>query len=159
MKRRRQRRLLCRLPTLPPLLLLLLLLPTGRALPMQAVSATTQRRLKGVPMNGNCAVVSHHDSWEDDATVMVRFALPNCPIAWQSWRLPSRRPPLAQPMWSYRVKASPWMVFGIVKWYVKPVNVAVADVYAATLLSNVVIGRGQEVRANGRGVRALPATL
>ena len=62
-------------------------------------------------------------------------------------------------MWSYRVKASPWMVFGIVKWYVKPVNVAVADVYAATLLSNVVIGRGQEVRANGRGVRALPATL
>ena len=64
---------------LPPLPLLLLLLPTAQALPMQEVPAPAQRQLKGVPMNGHCAVVSHHDSWEDDATGMVCCA--HCPIA------------------------------------------------------------------------------
>ena len=59
-------------------------------------------------------------------------------------------------MWSYRIKASPWFVFGIVKWYIKPVNVAVHkdEVYAANMLTNEVIGHGQEVRANGPAVRA-----
>ena len=62
---------------LPSLPLLLLLLPTAQALPMQEVPAPAQRQLKGVPMNGHCAVVSHHDSWEDDATGMVCCA--DCP--------------------------------------------------------------------------------
>ena len=60
-------------------LLLLLLLPTAQALPMQEVPAPAQRQLKGVPMNGHCAVVSHHDSWEDDATGMVCCALSKPP--------------------------------------------------------------------------------
>jgi hypothetical protein len=52
-------------------------------------------------------------------------------------------------MWSYRIKVSPWVVFGIVKWYIKPVNVAVHndEVYAASMLTNQLVGRGQEVRA------------
>ena len=79
MERHRQRRRLWRLPMLPPLPLLLLLLPTAQALPMEAVPAPAQRQLKGVPMNGHCAVVSHHDSWEDDATGMVCCALPKSP--------------------------------------------------------------------------------
>ena len=78
MQRHRQPRRLRRLPMLPPLPLLLLL-PTAQALPMQEVPAPAQRQLKGVPMNGHCAVVSHHDSWEDDATGMVCCALPESP--------------------------------------------------------------------------------
>ena len=39
------------------------------------------------------------------------------------------------------------MVFGIIKWYIKPVNIAVEDQYAANLLTNEVIGFGKDVRA------------
>ena len=52
-------------------------------------------------------------------------------------------------MWSYRIKVSPWVVFGIVKWYIKPANVAVQkdEVYSASMLTNQLIGHGPEVRA------------
>ena len=39
-----------------------------------AAASAVSRRLKGVPMDGECAKLAHHDSWEDDATGMVSHA-------------------------------------------------------------------------------------
>ena len=47
-------------------------------------------------------------------------------------------------MWNYRIKVFPWVVFGIVKWRVRPVNIAVSETYAANLLSNQIVGHGPQ---------------
>ena len=36
-----------------------------------AAASDVLRRLKGVPMDGECAKLAHHDNWEDDATGKV----------------------------------------------------------------------------------------
>ena len=55
-------------------------------------------------------------------------------------------PVRSQPKWNYRIKVFPWMVFGIVKWRIKPVNIAVQEAYAANILSDEIVGIGAEVR-------------
>ena len=37
-----------------------------------ALLPAAPRRLKGFEMDGHCAVVAHHDHWEDEATGTVR---------------------------------------------------------------------------------------
>ena len=66
-----RRQLRWQLPRLSPPLRLLLLLPAACALPAEVARAPAPRQLKGVPMDGACSVVSHHDNWEDEATGMV----------------------------------------------------------------------------------------
>ena len=37
-----------------------------------ALLPAAPRQLKGFEMDGHCAVVAHHDHWEDEATGTVR---------------------------------------------------------------------------------------
>ena len=76
------------------------------------------RSLKGIEMNGKCAVLGHHDVWTDIET--------------------------DESMWDYKIKVFPWVVYGKVKIVMSP-PVTVVDIWAADLLSDTVIGSGEDV--------------
>ncbi|KAL1525128.1 hypothetical protein AB1Y20_020000 [Prymnesium parvum] len=68
-------------------------------------------------MNGHCAVVAHHDNWEDEAT--------------------------GQSQWDYKIKVDPWIVFAHITVQLRP-PVDVLNVWAASKISEKIVGHGAE---------------
>ena len=50
----------------------------------------------------------------------------------------------SQPAWDYRIKAFPWRLFEIVTIRFQPATIMVQDVWAATMLNNVIEGHGED---------------
>ena len=104
------------------------------------------RELRGVDMMGECAVVAHHDNWEDEASGQVRQPLlcHNHPLLSQALTTSTRL--ALQPQWDYKVKVFPWTVFAHITIRLRP-PVDVQSVWAATKISEKIVGRGAEVGA------------